>query len=284
MFTLVNVIEPRLNQLMGAFMQRVSFEEHVSGEFDHRLVIIRRKESSAESLVPLAGKLGFVVETADPAEHPNPFLNRWRGLDANPCLQDREQVAFLDWDIVCVAESDFPGDGDGRLFARRNPADLYQPLARSLRQTFAGPLITQQGDVPSSINGGVLIGSGKTLDALRGAHLKWLGRVNELDQDIPEWQSEQLSLSLAAGEVGWTAIDDAWNVTPGSPVADRDVVMWHYNDGVEETRNIKSQMLRPDTVGQLNGRLMGRWKNASCQFARFYEMACREHVFLPFLQ
>jgi hypothetical protein len=117
-------------------------------------------------------------------------------------------------------------------------------------------LARAQRNLRTSINGGVLASPPALLKRCANRTEFIITALREDGVTAADWQVEQFALSVAVGEIGFTPLDDRWNVTPVSPVDDRDVAFWHYNDSIEPTRRLKQSLDCPASVAELLRNLM----------------------------
>ncbi|MEL7263540.1 MAG: hypothetical protein AAFP69_01850 [Planctomycetota bacterium] len=279
------MIEPRANQLLGALLQWISLRDHpaVSGQ---TLGVVKRRPGAAETIVDLAKRLGMRALACCP--HPvNVFMNRWSILDEDRKLATKDALLLLDWDVVYVGRKpntdQWPDVADGKVSARRNPADLYRSFAKRLSNVHPDAPITCDGDLQCSINGGVLITAGDTAERLRARHQTWLARIAKLAE--PEaWQWEQCALSLAVGDLGYHRIGDPWNATPASPVLDDEIQLWHYNDGDPRSRKIKRRLLDATSVWHCCNLLRKDFPQTIARFHEHYQTAVSHGMIRPFME
>ncbi|MCA9063044.1 MAG: hypothetical protein KDA96_08295 [Planctomycetaceae bacterium] len=276
----VNVIEPQIQQLLAVLVQRDSFTAHHQ-DVEYFLVIIDRDSNSTQPFQHIAEQLNFRCRSAEPVGQ-NPFMNKWAWLQAFPELQQSDQVALCDWDIVCTAAANWPELTPGTVAARKNPVDMYRWRCRSnpTIQRLRG--VTDEGDIPTSVNSGVLIAAGADLCRLTQRQFEVFQDLNAAEPVAPDWEFEQLAASLAIGSVGWQPLEDRWNVTPTSPVDDDDVVLWHYNDGNEHTWRMKRDLLSDSVVRTCMDALRPRWPQTMARHWHIYEKAVLSPVFQPF--
>src|SRR5262245_4438853 len=230
MISVVCTVEPEASQFIGATLLHRSLVANCAKPFDFRLTIIRRG-SDETLLADLADSLGIKVRLAQ-TNHPNGFLNKWPGLAAHTDLRGAKHVACLDWDLLLVRRCSFPEPFLNSISARPNPPDLYAARLARLKQRIAGPqLIQSDFHVPSSINGGVLIGTEKQLRQCGQATIRYENVIGSCAKNWELWEREQLALSLAVGEIGLRPLEPAWNATQRSMLSPKEICLWHYNDG-----------------------------------------------------
>jgi hypothetical protein len=274
------VIEPDVNQLLGAYLQLLSLRHHVA-PIGYHLVVVARSPEIPQRMARWADDLGMSCAVRPPRPE-NPYFNRWLCLDAHEALRQAECVALLDWDLIALPGAQLPGPPAGKVHCRRNPPGMYRGLlARpgSLPAALAG----DDGDLLSSVNAGVLIGAGPDLVRLARASAEWWEQLRDDLAACAPWQREQLVTSLAVGEVGLAPLEERWNVTPLSAVPDDRIALWHYNDGHEDTRRMKKVLIRPRCVEEACRELRGRWPGAVGRFEELYAEACRQPLFRAFL-
>jgi hypothetical protein len=274
------VIEPDVNQLLGAYLQLLSLRPHPA-PIAYHLVVVARSREIPQRMARWAGDLGMRGAVRPPHSE-NPYFNRWLGLDAHEVLRRAECVALLDWDIIAMPGARFPGPLEGKVHCRRNPPGMYRRLLAHIESRPAA-LASDDGDLASSVNAGVLIGGGPDLVRLARASAEWSARLRDDLASCEPWQHEQLATSLAVGEVGLAPLEERWNVTPLSPVPDDRIALWHYNDGHEATRRLKKDLIRPQSVAETCRELRARWPGAIGRFLELYDEACRQPLFRAFL-
>jgi hypothetical protein len=270
--TIVSVIEPDAGQLVGAVMLWLSLGQSPTPHV-YRLCIVERSPRAAE-LLEACSELGLSAGSAA-SRHANPFLNKWLIFDAFSGLREAGQVALLDWDMLLCAQSPLPGPGGAAIAARRNRSGMYRDLLASTVEPLPRSPALLWGRVRSSINGGVLVGSGASLQEVAERTTSWFAEISRRVPAEPVWKQDQLAVSIAVGEVGLTPLDRRWNVTPQShsSVADRDVCLWHYNDGVEATRQLKRCLRDPARARQQLSHLAARWPRTVAAFSARYDEA-----------
>jgi hypothetical protein len=261
--TLFVTIEARLPQFIGAVVQFLSFRQCVT-RVASRLCVVEREPHAATSFANAAAACGIHALIAQPNTL-NPYLNKWSALDEGHSNGDAPAM-LLDWDVINSQCGELPAY-NGAIRARANPPDLYRdliaisPTARDL----AG-----DRDIPSSINGGVLMATASKLFAC-GTRTKSL--VNALQPELrefPAWKAEQFALSIAVDELGRERLPNRWNVTPVSPVPDEEVAFFHYNDSVETTRRLKQHLHDPAVVSACLHDLEKRWPEQARRLARLH--------------
>jgi hypothetical protein len=245
MIFVVCTIEPDASQFIGALLLHRSLVANCSKPFDFRLTIVRRV-SDETLLADLADSLGMTVRLAE-SDHQNRFLNKWPGLAAHKDLRGARHIVCLDWDMLLVRRGSFPGPFPNAIAARQNPADLYAARLASLKRRIAGPrLIESNFNVPSSINGGLLISSEDQLRRCGKATIRYENLIHSITRRWEFWEREQLALSLAVGEIGLHALDPSWNATNRAKVRSGKISLWHYSDGWEPTMRLKRCLHRPE--------------------------------------
>lgn len=266
----VSVIEADVGQFIGALMLWRSLRQSLTPVI-FRLCIVNR-ETDASGLLETCRVLGLEATGANP-HHLNPFLNKWLALDAFTSLVEAPHLLLLDWDTVLCTPCTFPGPFKAAIAARRNPPGMYSDILNGAATPLPRTPAIRWGRVRSSINGGVLIGSGKNLSVCAQKTIAWVAEITKRVPAAPAWKVEQLALSMAVGEVGLTALDNRWNVTPQfeSKVNDSDVHLWHYNDGVEASYALKRCLCRPAQVQVQLLQLSVRWPRSAALFSRLYE-------------
>jgi hypothetical protein len=277
----VSVIEPDLNHLLGAYLQSLSLRAHPA-PIAYRLVVVARSRGIPQRIARWARDLGICCELR-PARSDNPYFNRWLALEAFEELRGASHVALLDWDILYAPGPRLPGPVDGLVCGRRNPPGMYRRLLPALRGALPPALASGDGDLASSVNGGVLVASGPALARVAEKSSEWAARLLDGLAACEPWEREQLVTSVAVGEVGLAPLEERWNVTPLSPVADDQVALWHYNDGLDASRKLKRNLLRPGFVEATCRGLAGRWPGAIGRFEALYAEACRQRLFRAFL-
>jgi hypothetical protein len=176
---------------------------------------------------------------------------------------------LLDWDVMNSQRGELPVC-NGSIRARQNPPDLYRDLVANSPR--ARELVRDR-DVPSSINGGVLISTASKLFEC-GRRTKLLVDALRFELcEFPAWKVEQFALSIAVGQLGLDPLQNRWNVTPVSPVLDSEVAFFHYNDSVETTRRLKLHLHEPPVVVACLHDLEKRWPEQARRLARLYAEA-----------
>lgn len=277
----VNVIETRVNQLLAVVIQVRSLQQQ-GLTFEHSLFVIDRDTNSTLPFLKLADRLSFHCRPATPVGK-NPFLNKWAFWDQAPELLHVENIALLDWDIAMVSPACWPEIQPTGVHARANPVEMYRATCLANPHLLAERAVEESGDVPTSINAGMLFASGGELHRYAQAHLRVYERIGNRHHEMPDWEREQLAASIALCEVGWNRLPDAWNVTPHSPVDDSDVIAWHYNDGHDATRRLKQSLLSTERVADCCRELQSRWNLTLKSFKDVYDDAITEPAFQPFL-
>jgi hypothetical protein len=279
MISIVCTIEPEARQFIGATLLRSSLVANCAKPFDFRLTIIRRG-SDETLLADLADSLGIKVRLAH-ADHPNGFLNKWPGLAAHTDLRAAKHVACLDWDMLLVRRCSFPEPFLGSISARPNPPDLYAARLAALKQRMAGPpLIQSNFHVPSSINGGVLIGSEKQLRQCGQATIRYENLIGSYAGNWELWEREQLALSLAVGEIGLRPLEPAWNATQRAAVPPKEICLWHYNDGWNLSWRLKRCLHRPVDALALLREMRTTHPGLVAVFLQFYARILDEPWFM----
>lgn len=264
-------IEPDIRHLIGSHVQSISFRRCPS---PHRyfLCVVDHANGVSAQFVGWGRELGAACESRAPCSR-NRYLNKFLVLEAFKEELKGRKIALLDWDVIYTGHEPIPTPSDPVIAARPNPSDLYAHVLSS------GPLAELAGvrgcagELHSSVNSGVLIGS---LEALFrcAARTDWFATVVGTSAvSCPEWMQEQLALSLALQETGFVRLEDSWNVTATSSVRDYHTQLWHYNDGAELTRVLKKRLNRPSEVGAILGQLEARWANPVAVFRGSYDPA-----------
>ena len=244
MIFIVCTIEPEASQFIGATLLHRSLAANCAKPFDFRLTIIRRG-SHETFLADLADSLGIKVRLAQTG-HANGYLNKWPGLGAHADLRGARHVACLDWDMLLIRRCSFPAPFPNSISARPNPPDLYAGRLAALKKRIAGPpLIESNLHVPSSINGGVLIGSETQLRQCGQATIRYENVIRSSGGKWELWEREQLALSLAVGEIGLRPLEPAWNATQRAAVRREKICLWHYSDGWPLSWRLKRCLHRP---------------------------------------
>jgi hypothetical protein len=222
-------------------------------------------------LVETCRALGVWAAAAAP-RHDNPFVNKWLFLDAFSDIPDHGHVVLVDWDMLLCTPRPLPGPFGDAVAARRNPSGMYRKLIRAASDPLPHTATVIRGRVRTSVNGGIMIGSGGSLRRCEAAHVAWLAEVVRRVPDAPLWQVDQLAQSIAIGEVGLVQLDRRWNVTPqvNIPVADGDVGLWHYNNGVEASRLLKQCLSEPARARVYLDQLSERWPRTVALFSELY--------------
>jgi hypothetical protein len=267
----VNVIEAEMNQLLGVSIQALSLRKF-GASCEHSVVVIDRHRGNAEAVATHAQRLGLQCSVAASC-HENPFLNRWAIWSGFADCRTAPRIALWDWDIACVAKLEWPAVARANVAARGNPVKMYRHHTLPLLELLPRSRVNAAGDVLCSINGGVQLGTGEDLFRVSELHRQWHELLKAQAPRAADWELEQLALSLAVGEVGWQRLADPWNVTPTSPVADQDVVLWHYNDGHEHSHRMKRNLLSPEIARESLAALSERWPKTVAQFSSLYEQA-----------
>jgi hypothetical protein len=278
----VSVIEPDINQLLGSYILYLSLRSHPA-LVDYHLVLVDRSAKVASQMVRWARDRGLRCESRPPRSD-NPYFNRWLFLDAFESLRAAPHVVLLDWDITYIPDARLPDAVDGSVRGRLNPPWLYQRHVRALRGTLPPGVVSDGGDLSSSVNSGVLISSGAALARVAERSNAWAGQILRDGPPIEPWAREQLITSIAVGEVGLSPLDERWNVTPLSPVDDAATCLWHYNDSTHATRRLKRNLVRPKLVEEICRELSGRWPRTIACFQELYEEASRTEPFRAFLR
>ncbi len=269
MMFVVCTIEPDASQFIGASLLYRSLTANSTRPFEFRLTIIRRG-SNEILLADLADSLGITVRLAE-SEHANRFLNKWPGLNAHKDLSGAKHVVYLDWDTLLVRRCSIPGPFRNAIAARQNPADLYAGRLASLkRRIVEPPLIALNLQVPSSINGGLLIGSEEQLRQCGRATIRYENLIHSSTGDWEFWEREQLALSLAVGEIGLHALEPSWNTTQRANVRPEKISLWHYSDGWEPTMRLKRCLHRPEYALALLRQIQTTRPNPVAAFLQLY--------------
>jgi hypothetical protein len=279
MIAIVCTIEPEPNQFIGATLLHRSLVANCAKPFDFRLTIVRRG-SDETLLANLAASLGIKVRLAQTA-HSNGFLNKWPGLGAHTNLRGARQVACLDWDLLLVRRCSFPEPFPNSISARPNPPDLYAARLAALKKRIAEPpLIQSNFHVPSSINGGVLLGSEKDLRECGRATIRYEKLIRASTRNWELWEREQLALSLAVGEIGLRPLESAWNATRRVAVRSERICLWHYSDGWNLSLRLKRCLHRPVDALALLREMQARHPGPVAVFLQFYARILDEPWFL----
>lgn len=274
----VATIEPEPSAFIGACLLYRSLLQNSTGLVSFRLSIIRRGSHESE-LASLAAALGISVRLAA-SDHRNGFLNKWPGLAAHRDLRGAAHVVCLDWDALLLRRASLPGPFGSRIGARQNPTDLYARRLGALSQPIAGPpLVGRDFHVPSSINGGVLIGAEDQLRQCGEITIRYEGHLSGSGPNWELWEREQLALSLAVGELGLHPIDPRWNTTRRSNVPPAAIVLWHYSDGWPPTLRLKRCLHRPEYATALLREIQMELPEPASIFLRFYSQILDEPWF-----
>jgi hypothetical protein len=150
-----------------------------------------------------------------------------------------------------------------------NPAESYAECAPRLRDLAADRWNGAKLDC--AINGGFVLATPAVLEQMARRIIELVAELEKRGIVQPHWNTEQLAVSLAAGECGLTPLEDDWNVTPQSPVADGAVRLWHYNDAVEATRTIKRNLDDPEIVFDALAELEPQWPAVTRRFRELYK-------------
>jgi len=272
----VTIIEPVLEQVIGAEMLRRSLTRS-SGAFSHSVCVVERERERTSAIVDCCAGLGMRIGVASP-KHANPYLNKWLAFDAFGDLSREAHVVVMDWDmIVSTVPRPLPGPFDGRIGGRRNSPDLYRGLLKQAGRRIPRSSAVRWRRVRSSLNGGILIGSGSALSRCAEKPIAWVGYLSQAVPDAQAWMIEQLGLSIAVGEIGFVAIDPCWNATLQSPLSDEEICVWHYNDGDASTYRLKRSLCEPEEVERILAELRVRWPRNAGVFLDVY----REVVVAP---
>jgi hypothetical protein len=265
----VCTIEPEASHFIGASLLYRSLVANCARPFEFRLTIIRRG-SDEVLLADLADSLGITVRLAE-SKHPNRFLNKWPGLAAHKDLRGATHIACLDWDMMLMRRCSFPGPFQNAIGARPNPPDLYAGRLASLKRRIAEPpLIASNFQVPSSINGGLLIGSEEQLRHCGRATIRYQALIESSTRNWDFWEREQLALSLAVGEIGLHPLDPSWNATQRAPVGPGKISLWHYSDGCELTFRLKRCLHRPEYALALLRQIQSTRPDPVATYLHFY--------------
>ncbi len=266
----ISVIEPNVGQLVGALMLWLSLRRSPTPS-TFRLCIVLR-ESDITELIETCSALGLEFGVARP-QHDNPFLNKWLAFDSFTGLREKPHVLLLDWDTLLCAPCALPGPFGSTITARRNPSGMYRDIIAQARKPLPRTPAIFWGRVRTSINGGVLIGPGDSLARCAEKTIAWVAEITRRAPVAPAWKVEQLALSIAVSEIGLSELNNRWNVTPQleSRVSDRDVCLWHYNDGVEGSYALKRCLDQPGLVKQHLEQFSTRWPRSVAAFSELYE-------------
>ena len=266
------VIEPSIEQLIGALVLRQSLHSSPT-PVEFRLCIVQRN-AGISPLIEACKELGLSAVPSSP-RYNNPFLNKWLIFDAFTDLRDEPHLLLADWDTVLCAPCPLPGPYGSGIAARRNPKGMYRDLIGRALKPLPSTSTVYRGWVWTSINGGILAGVGKVLFKCAEKTASWVDTLEKCLPDAPHWKIEQLALSIAVGELGLVPLDKCWNVTPqfNSKVADKDVCLWHYNDGVEASYMLKRSLACPERVAKPLGQLAKRWPRSVDLFHGLYQDA-----------
>jgi hypothetical protein len=269
MISIVCTIEPEPNQFIGAALLHRSLVANHTKAFDFRLTIVRRS-SNEMFLADLADSFGIKVRLAQ-TDHSNGYLNKWSGLGAHTDLRGAKHVACLDWDVLLMRRCSFPEPSPNSISARPNPPDLYAVRLAALKKRIAGPpLIQSNFHVPSSINGGVLIGSEKSLRECGQATIRFEKLIHSCTRNWELWEREQLALSLAVGKIGRRPLEPAWNATQRADVQPERICLWHYSDGWNLTWRLKRCLHRPVDALALLREMQTARRGPIAVFLHFY--------------
>lgn len=265
----VCTIEPDASQFIGVTVLHRSLVANCAKPFDFRLTIIRRGTDET-LLADLADSLGIAVRLAD-SDFKNRFLNKWPGLAAHKDLRGSKHVVCADWDMLLVRRCSLPGPFPNAIAARPNPSDLYVPRLRALKWRIAGPpLIESNFQVPSSINGGLLISTEELLRKCGEATIRYEKFIHSIARDWKYWEREQLALSLSVGEIGFHALDPSWNATHRADIRPEKISLWHYSDGWEPTFRLKRCLHRPEYALALLREIQGTRPKPVAAFLQLY--------------
>jgi hypothetical protein len=278
----VNVIETDLNQVLGSYLQFLSLAAHPA-PWTYHLVIVDRSPAVTAHFLHWAEALGMSCRARPAASAVTPYMNRWLFLEAFPELLAAEHVAFVDWDVIYVGPDTAPQAPAGQVLCRRNPPGMYRHLIRRLPPGIPDALLSRELDLFSSVNAGVVIGSGEILAECAARNRHWVQFVFEGLSAGHLTDKDQLAFSIAVGEVGWSRLADPWNVTPLSPVADGDVQLWHYNNSVQAMMRLKRELLQPASVAAICQEFAAAWPRAMRTFLALYEAARPKRPFHAFL-
>jgi hypothetical protein len=247
----VCTIEPDPSHFIGAVLLHRSLVANCGKPFDFRLTLIRRGSDDA-LFADLADSLGIKVRLAE-SHFQNPFLNKWPGLAAHKDIRGAKHVVCLDWDMLLVRPGAFSAPFPNAITARPNPRDMYAARLAALKRRIAEPpLIDSNFHVPSSINGGLLIGSEEQLRRCGQSTIRYEELIGSSTQNWDLWEREQLALSLAVGEIGLHPLDPSWNATHRAEVRPEKIFLWHYNDGWQPTFRLKRCLQTPpDALARL---------------------------------
>jgi glycosyltransferase involved in cell wall biosynthesis len=260
---LVCTIEPHLTQAIGAALQWLSLRTVPQCRYLVRIVDGDLPEQ--RGLAALLRELGVPHRSLSVSSR-NRYLNKWTALA--PDFLGATVAAVIDWDIINVSAVALPEPVGRTLSARKNPDAGYAEFATRLRdlapQCWDGPLLR------SAINSGFVLAAPAVLAQMADRTIELVAELEKRGLGDPPWQVEQLAASLAAGEAGLTALGDEWNVTPQSPVPDRAVRLWHFNDALAATRTIKRNLGSPEVVLEALAELESSWPTAVHRFRQLY--------------
>jgi hypothetical protein len=169
------------------------------------------------------------------------------------------------------------------VLCRRNPLDMYRALVRDAQGVLPRTLISDELDLLSSVNAGVVIASGRVMQRLAEVNFHWVDRIFKALDFGHLTDKDQMAFSVAVGQVGLALLDNSWNVTPLSPVADADVDLWHYNNSVHDMVELKRQMLRPAVVRRTIDKFRGQWPRTMRTFEHLYAEATSAPALRAFL-
>ncbi|HWN95625.1 MAG TPA: nucleotidyltransferase domain-containing protein, partial [Methylomirabilota bacterium] len=261
---LVCTIEPHLTQAIGAALQ--SFSLRTMEQCRYLVRVVDGELPAHRGIVALLRELGIPHRSLSVGSR-NRYLNKWTALA--PDFLDAAVAAVIDWDIINVSAGALPEPVGRTLSARKNPDAGYAEFASRIRdlapQCWDGPLLR------CAINSGFVLAAPTALAQMAERTIELVAELEKRGLGDPPWQVEQLAASLAAGEVGLTALGDEWNVTPQSPVPESAVRLWHFNDATAATRTIKRNLASPGVVLKALAELESSWPTPVQRFRKLYQ-------------
>lgn len=277
----VCAIEDSIAQLIGAYMQFLSFQDCGCSP-EYVLTIVTDGFLSARVL-GIGQNLGMKCRIAKPVD-PNRYLNKFLALNALS-VHATVTAMLVDWDILGMGSGCLPASVGPGVAARLNPANLYaEETAESYSASLPRRPCKTPLQIPTSVNGGVLAG---TSDAL----VRLANRARAVVREDPvaismqaPWKQEQYAISIALRDVGLIPLGDEWNATPLSPVEPAAVRLWHYNDSVWWTRRLKSSLVSPLTVQQLLCSNLSDDSPLRARFLALYAKAIEQRPLRMFLR
>ena len=261
---LICTVEPMLPQIIGAALQALSFRPVQNCR--HVVRIVDGHLPQYRNVIQWLREFEITPQTVAPQGR-NRYLNKWLALESH--FLGATAAAVIDWDILNIGADGFPQPVGGTVSARKNPADSYTECAARIHDL--APQCWDGLQFRCAINSGFVLAAPAVLAQVARRTISLVDELRQRDLGNPPWHAEQLAASIAAGECGLTALGDEWNVTPQSPVADADVRLWHYNDGIETTRTIKLKLDQPDFVLEALADLEPNWPTAVRRFRELYQ-------------